>query len=362
MKKLLAILFMSAVVFTACESEKKDEKKVDLTPEDASVQIEDIAEDINTDVAELAESNGVQIMEEFFNLFDGFESFEDGREEKRSWLKKKLAAISDAFVKKPISRLGNVNDDDITFDDIKGTWEWNPTSKEFDKKGESDFFILLFPSENSPSNNAKLTITALEFDPIVTVDDGETSTYQEPSKVVGNVKIDDKLAISADLSIVWKKETGYPVAGNATIDMTPFSMSVSFSDTEPKQSKASYSLKKNNNLLVGFDVDATFSDEKKDDVTKVKGFVTYSNLKIQGSVDPTYEWDENDEKITSDLNEYVDLSVLIDDSKVGDITFDKGNLAYVKYEDGKEVLVEELIEKAIKKIEASIEEFEGAED
>ena len=117
------------------------------------------------------------------------------------------------------------------------------------------------------------------------------------------------------------------------------------------------SIKLDGETIVGVDVDVEFETGEKEDVSFVEGFVQYYNLKIAGNMDvPTVEEEEN-----GDINDFVNLELLLDDEKVGDIVFEE-DLAYVVYADGSKELLEEIIQPVIDDIEELFEDFEGDED
>ncbi|MEO1254318.1 MAG: hypothetical protein AAFY41_05465 [Bacteroidota bacterium] len=354
MKKLFILLTLGLFVFTSCENEEEDEKQVELTPAEAKAEVRDVASNMDLDVVDLINSEGIEALAAFSEIFDDVETFEGGREAKQKWVKKKLGIISQAIVKSSAAKVSE--DDDFVFDDIKGIWEWNSTLEDFEKTADANVFTVKFPSEGSDSNDAELTISKLEFVTVTDSDEWGTYTYQEPSEIEGSLTVDGVEYLSLDLSIEWT-ENGYPVKANASLNVVPFTMSLSFDDTQARISEASSSITKNGNILIAIDTKLTFLSENKEEVTKVEGGVQYANMKIQGSVDPTFEWEDEGDGVVDDLNDFVDLEVLIDGSKVGDIVF-IDDLAYIEYEDGDKVLVEEILQPVIDRVEAELEEFD----
>lgn len=355
MKNLLSLLLLATLFITSCGSD--DGTKADLTSEEASAKILATGELAAADVVSITDSEGVSALMAFADLFADFDQF-SSREEQNSWIKKKFQIISQYFVTGPA---GRVNEGEFVFDDIKGVFDWNPELEEFERTADSDFFIVNFPSEGSATNNAELKITNLEF--VTITESDEFGTYEEeyPTAIDGTLKVDGETFISLTASANWSND-GAPEKGSIDLLISPYTFKLDFDDTNNLSLSGSASLSKDDAILMAVDLKIDFKTTLKEDPTTVSGFVQYSNVKLSGSVDAAgieeNEYDANDEPNPNfDINDYVDLDLLIDDVKAGDIVFEE-DIAYIIYLDGTKENLEELLEAVIADIEESLEQFE----
>jgi hypothetical protein len=360
MKKLLALLVLALVFVTGCKNDDSGEV-TDLTTKEASDKIVSSGQDAAADVVSMVESEGVTALIAFADLFSDFDQF-TARTADRSWVKSKLEIISNYFVYGPA---GRVNNDEFAFDDIKGVHSWNFELEMFEKTDDSEFFIVNFPSEGSTTNNAELKITDLQFITITETDEWGTYEDDYPTAIEGTLKVDGETFISLSASADWSSE-GFPEKASIDLMVSPFTFLLDFDDTNTLTSTASASISKSGETLVGVSVLLTFETADKEEPTDIDGHVQYGSVKLKGSVDiagyEANEYDANDEPNPNfDANDYVDLEVLIDDVKVGDIIF-IDDVAYIAYNDGTKEILEEILEEVIEDIEDAFEEFEDDED
>jgi hypothetical protein len=366
MKKLISLslsLSLLALIFiTSCGTDDTAKTPVkEMTAEEASAKIVSTGKTAADDVVTMVDSEGVTALLALADLFEDFDQF-SSRAEQQSWVKAKFQTISHYFVHGPAQR---VNEDDFSFDNIKGVHTWNFDLEAFERTDDSEFFVVNFPSEGSDTNNAELKITDLQFVTITTTDEWDTYEDDYPTVIEGTLKVDGETYISLSASADWSSE-GIPEKASVDLLVAPFTLLMDFDDTNALTSSGSASLKKNGTTLMAVDLDITFKTADKEEPTDIEGFVQYSNIKLSGSVDVAgYEenaYDENDDFIEGfDGNEYIDLEVLIDDVKVGDISI-VNDILYIVYLDGTEEVLEELLEDVIADIEDKFEEFDSEDD
>ncbi|GAB4232101.1 MAG: hypothetical protein Tsb0034_04790 [Ekhidna sp.] len=344
MKKHLWIAALLPLIFVGCKDDKVSEAP---TPEEASVQLNNLANQAETDVVTLIESEGVRGMQHLLELAESFD-FSARKKDQRE-IKMFLNELTQSLIYGPNARV--TEDDDLSFDQIKGLYEWNPTTETFDES-ESDFFIVRFPTEGSATNNAELKISELEF---VTIkeDNGDfIDEYQLPSAIDAYLKVDDETVIELDASIDWSSDA-LPEKVDLVLFVDPFTFTLGFDESFPQMSSLVTSVKLEDEVILGVDVDVEFTSSDKEDPKKIEGFIQYYNLKIAGSVDA--ESLDNDPE--ADPNDHINLELLLDDAKVGDIMFED-DLAYVVYADGSKELLEELLQPVIDEIEDLLSDFE----
>lgn len=361
MKKLFPLSLLALIFITSCGPDDSDQTPiVDLTSEEASAKIVATGQLAADDVVSMVESDGVNALLSFAELFADFDQF-SARTDKKNWVKAKFDIISNYFVYGPASR---IDEGEFSFDDIKGVYNWNFETEEFDRADDSGFFIVNFPSEGSTTNDGELKITDLQFVTITQTD--EFGSYEEeyPTVIDGTLKVDGETYISLSASANWSSD-GFPEKASVDLLVSPFNFLLEFDDTNSQSSSVSASLSKDGVTLMGVDVNVAFESLDKEEPTDIEGFVQYSNIKLSGSIDIVgYDenaYDENGEFIEGfDGNEYIKLEVLIDDIKVGDISVED-DILYIVYLDGTKEILEEILEDVIDDIEKALEEFEDEE-
>lgn len=364
MKNLLALLLFATILVTSCGPDDGTETpEVELTSEEASARIVTTGNLASDDVITMVESEGLDALTAFAELFADFDQFSE-RAEQKSWVKAKFQIISQYFVEGPTSR---ISEDEFVFDDIKGVYNWNPEIEDFDRVEDSEFFIVNFPSEGSETNNAELKITDLQFITITTIDEYDGYEYNDeyPTVIDATLKVDGETYISISGSASYSSE-GFPEEATVELLVSPFTFSLDFDDTNDLKSSGSASLSKDGETLMAVSGSLDFGSADKEEPTFIDGIVQYRDIKLSGTIDVEgYDenaYDENGEMIEGfDGNEYIDLEVLVDDVKVGDISIEE-DILYIVYLDGTKDILEELLEGVIEEIEDAFEEFEGEDD
>ena len=115
------------------------------------------------------------------------------------------------FVNGPASKTSN--EDPSPFDEIKGLYQWNPELGDLDKE-ESEFFIVLFPTEGSETNDAELKISDLQFETVSEFED------DYPTIIEGYLKVDDVKLVELSYDVEWTTD-GEPVKANVALFILP---------------------------------------------------------------------------------------------------------------------------------------------
>lgn len=354
MKNLLTIsALFSVFVFSSCEDDVNDggdngsDSEGGVSTEQAQLEMEMLVDQASADITKLTESDGVQGAMDLLSLIEDYDF--SGRLAEQENVRQRVHLLAQYFVYGPVQRVGE--DEPFTFDDIKGRFEWNPVTESFDKS-VSPFFIVLFPTEGSVENNAELKISKLELVTITENYDGYVDEYQLPSEVDGYLKIDDEEVIALTMSVDWSSDA-FPEKADINLYVAPFTFVLGFDQSFESTSSLVTSVSLEDETIVGVDIDVEFETSAKEDPKSIEGFVQYYNLKVAGTVDvPTEEEEEN-----GDINDFVNLELLLDDEKIGDIVFENDE-AYVVYEDGTKELLESIIEPIIDDIDQFFEDFD----
>lgn len=335
-------LIVAAFLFASCG---EDETVNEQSSEEVSAAINSLAGQMGGDIVSLVETEGVAGAIRLIELMDAYDFSVEASS--REGVKAKIDVLSHYFIGGVLGRVGE--ETPSSFDEIKGLYEWNEELQSFDKS-PSDFFVVRFPSEGSLTNNAELTISQLEFVNIIEDYGDYIDEYELPSVIIGNLKVDDKVVINLDFLVGWSS-MAFPESAQIDLDIDPFSFTIGFNDTFQLSSSLVSAIELNGEVLAGIELDVEWQTSEKEEPRLISGFVQYLNLKIAGQVNTEFDGEE------SGIEEFVDLDLLLDNEKVGDIIFEE-DIAYVQYADGSREMLEEMIKPIMDEIEELLMDLE----
>lgn len=350
MKRLLMLLVPALFVLSSCSN---DEENEGVDSQQASAHINSVTSQASGDVTDLVDAESVQSLVHLLSLVDG-STVINGRTDQRQWTKERLQIIYQYFVKGPAAR---VDAEPSGYEDIKGLYEWNFETQDFDKSA-SEFFIVRFPTEGSATNNAEFKISSFEV-VTITEDHGDfVDVYDVPSLLEAYLMVDEVTIASLSLDVDWSAN-GFPEKAEVTLFLAPFEFMLGLDATFPTNSSIIVSTKKNDEVIVAIDLDVAFESTAKEDPITFEGFVQYRALKIEGNVDIT-GIDED-----GDPNDYIHLALYSDSDKLGDIVFELEEIepgyddyvVYVQYADGSRENLEDILLPVFEEIESLLEDL-----
>ncbi len=345
------------LVLFSCE--KDEESNPQFSTEEAKQAMSRLNLNLQTDIIELANAEGVIALGDLVSLTDLNDPF-GGRmesEESKNWFKMSAQRLKVIFNPKRL-RSSRYEEDGFQFEQNVGRYDWSPDKNEFVKSPiDQSFIIINFPSEGSVENNVSLTIAGYTEQLI----EDEFGSYYMPTSIVADLLVDGVKQVELSLSAVYSN-IGEPQSGNIILFVNPYTLSANFDNTGANQSTLLTNLTKSDVTIVGTSVMVNFFDNLKEEVGSASGFVQYKEFRIQGSIDVNgFEISEN-----PDPNLFVDLDVFKEGSKIGDILFvteivdgDEEDVPYIKYADGSMDKLEDLLETAFEEIENLEEELGG---
>lgn len=341
--KRLFVLALAVVLLAGCN--KDDENNKDLTPEEAQVALDQMAMDMDQDVIDLMESDGIQGLQDLLNLTMDSESL-FGEEARLDAFKQKFINLGRMFAQKPIQRVGGSIEDDIP----TGLYEWDPSKEDFvkDEDFTTDDLIIKFPVDGSSTNNGVFTLEEFGF-----------NASDLPTRLLANITLDDQKVVEVDLTVGWSQED-IPETADLTLLIQPFTLQASI-DISGNNNTLYTSLHNDGTLITEVDLTVVMED---DFPSELNGSVTYRAVSIQGSIN-TGDMDEAFGEST-DPNEYMDLKLYINGNFAGDIilveeTNDDGYedyVPYVEFKDGTQKSLKEVLEPVIESIEEELESLE----
>ncbi len=347
------------IVLIGISSCKEDEGTGQLSKEDAKSKLSEFNANASGDLQAFADEDGVKAIQDFFDLAqtdDPFGRLSVDKGKFRAFFREKGKAFRSIFAKDAAFG-GRTQTGSFNFEEHAGVYAWDPTlgeQGEFKLIDESEIIIILFPTEGSETNNARLELTA--YSEVEFYDEELEEFRYEPAELRASLYVNQSKVASLDLEIEWD-EFGFPLSGSVTLEVAPYKATVSFNDAAATSSSISASFIKGDRTLIATSITANYSDDSKSEesLTTLEGYVQFLELKVQGTVNvPAADEQE------VDWNEVIDLALYHNNDKLGDIVFVMENdepVAYLQYADGSTEKLDTILKPVIDEIEALTEEL-----
>jgi len=354
----IGILAIALLLFS-CDDDKKEEVS---SPEDAKASVEKMAVDMEADLVEMVNLEGVDALTNLLDLVsedDPFSGRINTEMASKEVIAQRVKRLNSVFV--PTSTGITNEDGNFDFEASLGVYEYNFTTQLFDQtKQGGDKVTMHFPTATSNTNNATLNITA--YSEIVIEEENkygwdETSIFL--TLITADLSIDNVEVLDLDMSANYSAD-GLPESVEVSLTMNPFEFTMSFSDTDEKMSSVSFGVNKSSEKIAGASVTLTYESSSKEVFSSVNGEVSYRDIGFKGDIDISDL--ENGANEPFDLNDLINLSMYDGSTKIGDVVFEDSDyetVAYIEYSDGSKELLEELLAPVIDELEDFILELEG---
>ena len=158
----------------------------------------------------------------------------------------------------------NTTDIELEYQDVAGTYTWNPGINDFDFI-EGSKFIVKFPATiNSNANNAIFTVD--EFMWIENPDPIDLDLSEVPVAVSANLKIDGIVVLDLAFSGTYDNN-GIPLDSKATLNIGDYNFYFQFSSTDNSEAKIEQGLLFNNEklILISAGIKGDYSDNNIND-------------------------------------------------------------------------------------------------
>jgi hypothetical protein len=339
MKKLPLILLAALLLLASCNN--SDEPT--LSSEEAKISIQSMSMDMNDDIIDLMNSDGVASISTFMDY--SLASTEFGNLSLRTEEQKiRLLQLVTIFGTGPSARIATETPNVMP----TGVYEWNRSEADFVFVEEANALILKFPVGESETNNGIFTLSDLSFD-----------SNGLPTSVEATIKVDGESFMSLSLEANWS-EDGLPEMLNLYLLIKPYYISVNFDNTGANTTLYA-SIEKLDQIIAAIDLKVNYSSPEKIFPNKIEGSVTYRDVKIAGTINVLAALQNEN----GNPNEFIDLKVFVKGEKIGKIVFilesdDESNdehldyVPYIKYNDGTLESLEDILEELLHGFEEGV--------
>ncbi len=352
--KLLSVGALSLLLgFTACDKDD-DKPSGQLSKTEAKSEISAFNSKAKSDLQDLADADGMQAVKDFFALVNEDDPFGRIGTEKgklRAFLREKGREFRSVFAPTSITK-GRTAEGPFDFDANTGIYEWNASEEVFELTGNSNIIRIKFPTDGSATNNAELKLTA--FEEIEVIDEETGESYYEPTALDASIEVDGDEVAAVSLEMEYD-DAGFPVVADISLTVTPFTASLTANTSAATSSSVAVSLKQGSDVIVATAITVKYKNSSKgeDDLTSLEGYVQFSTLKLQGSVDLT--------STSTNFNDFVKMSLYASDKKVGDIVFETVSgqeVPFIKYADGSKEKLEDALKPVADEIDNIFEDLD----
>lgn len=318
--QLLALLFL----FSVSSCTKDDDEVKGLDPEKAKLEFNNATQEITVEIGEMMSTVSVQSLSFLSGLMDAdFQQkmkvvlFQSG---KVSLTNFKNSFRFDESGNRKVSEVGDY-----------GIYTYNFETYQFDLTGTSTTLLkLLYPASEEAygmqQNNAEFLLDNLEYTTINYTEDGYEWEEVVPTKAELSLKVDGNSEMTGSYRSTLS-ENGIPTSVTANVTTAPYQMQMDLNGSG-RNFASNLSVKKNNNLIVGYTTDITYTADMED-VEKISGNYTAAPLKVEGWMNYAAienHMDNAEETGNYDLaflNNQLDMKMLHTglDAKIGDIEF-----------------------------------------
>jgi len=365
MKLRFSIIVLAGSLALFSCNKNKEEVKGDFSATEAKTTLNEMASQMKTDVVALAQTEGKAGLADINDLLGQDDVFGGriGSATTSSKIKAKFAAFKSVFIPRAVNNR-RADDGAFDFEGNMGIYNWNASLGEFEKSNEtSDIIVINFPEAESATNNATLKITeytegAYDSGDVDIVDGNNVPVMEYlPTAISAELSIDGTKEIGVDFSANYNIG-GNPTAANISVFANPFTSTLALSSTA-KQYDIATSYKNGNTLIIGASGKVNFITEEKEDPKDIDGSVTFRDYKLAGKVNAE-ELDK--QEYDEDPSPYVDATLSKNNRKIGDIIFIFDGVeiwdAFVKFEDGSQQKLEDVLQPAIDELENLTMDFE----
>ncbi len=278
LKKLMAIILMLlSVFFFACND---DEEKDPLTPEDAKIALNDLGTQMAADMEEMMNADGMKTIQLLNSLNDPFApaTVKSGT---RTSVLPNIEKFLIPSLKKDLQKSA-IAVSRFVFEEWTGTYTWDNELGLWNPEDQpNDRIILKFPSDSANMDVNDATLTILNYQEEMFVDD-EMYEYYQPTAISADLKVNNVLIVEISFTASWTAE-GEPETLNTSVYLNPFTFSGGLI-VGTTSGAADFAINYNSNKLLSTGIDATFTDATKEILKQISGYIQYKEVKVSASI------------------------------------------------------------------------------
>lgn len=200
-------------------------------------------------------------------------------------------------------------------------------------------YKILFPTEESATNNAEFQLTGYEEQSTPNGDDLYSPTFVRALILVDGIN-QAKLELDVDYGT-----DDEPVLVDIYFFVSPYSIELNFDDTKATATSFSQNLSKESEVLIGVGLKVVYSASTKseDDIQTVSGHLQLKSIRFIAVIRA------GDVVNANDINDIIDITIKIDGGNAGKVILvldavTNEYVPYVKYNDGTTESLESLFE------------------
>jgi len=363
MKKMfklqLIVAALAILSFSGCKSDDEETNDVtdaleaeytETSTEDSKKDVEDAGITFVNKIDQLEDEEAIDIMIEMINLMEEEEASTD-KFNVLSQVTEVLSNDSKSTIE-VYDVLKDATEEGLALSDSfaaqTATYEYNFTTKEFDKKENTSAIVFLFPGKDGDlTNTAEVKISDFEVKEISSPSAETDLTYLEvPTNLNIFLKYNDVEIMSYNLTANYMTD-GVPTSLKNTVTIGEFSFVQELTHDQYKEASFDFSFKNNDDVLFGYGIEikGDWSSDNIDDNT----YTTTENYEYKWTEYTSEEEEVYIEEIINSSNAYIklmDLKVvsqvnvkaLIDGEQTFDMAHEDDRDEYGDYPDAIEKL------------------------
>jgi hypothetical protein len=355
--KLLSLLLASSVFVASCD----DNEKGSIAAEDAAATMNALDEELASELGQVQQAEGFVALESLAKLSGAGIVLPTGRakdmhKNPTRFVRQGVTALK-TMITVPTQSSRTLDEEAFDFNANKGVYTYNFNLGIFQKTATSNIIEIRFPTEGSTTNDAVFRLTDYKE---VLIEDSWFS-YYEPTAIEATLDVDGAKQASVSAQVEYHQD-GEAKFANITYFVNPYTYEMDLDDRLANASSFSQYLKKENDVLLGWGIAATFDSQypKEDGTPKsLTGTVQLSNVVFTINLNTPSQPPQGD----FDYNDYIKISITIDGKKAGNVVWvmEAGNdepTPYVQYTDGSKEPLEDIFEA----LEEALDELDVLDD
>ncbi|MBS1681020.1 MAG: hypothetical protein JST48_04855 [Bacteroidetes bacterium] len=333
-----------AACFGLLASCSKSSSPAPLSPSDAQASLTSSNSTLSSELTSVTQTTGYTSLNTFSALTSGTGISPFSRiayanhNEVANQLKIALANVHVMMVHATATARIN-GDEPFNYNDKKGIYTYNFNTKKFDYSSQSDIVEIKYPSDSTKkTNNADFQLTAYSE---VKLSDGTygATNVQATLSVDGTKQAEVKFTANYD-------DKDDPNLVSLNLYLNPYTWTIDFDNTKPTSTSESVSLSKNEKLLIGTGISATYasaSDKEGGSPSSASGYIQLVDVRFTISLNMSAP-----NANPNDPNTFVFITITVNGSAAGKVIFDQTDpqnpVPYVQFNDGTKTKLETLFQ------------------